>query len=86
MTWKAATSGRDWEVYGVTGTSAVLGVQKVKTPAGTFAALAVRSTLVQAGFPWGSGTRTSWFAPNKGLVKLVFRHGDGSVSDVELLK
>jgi hypothetical protein len=30
--------------------------------------------------------RTSWFAPGKGLVKLVFRHGDGSVSEVALLK
>ena len=42
--------------------------------------------LVQKGFPFGSGTRTAWFAPGHGLVKLVFQHGDGSVSDVELLK
>jgi hypothetical protein len=41
---------------------------------------------VQKGFPFGSGTRTSWFAPGRGLVKLVFQHGDGSVSDVELLR
>ena len=45
---------------------------------GTFRALAVRTTLKQAGFPFGSGTRTSWFAPGRGLVKLVFQHGDGS--------
>jgi hypothetical protein len=64
----------------------VLGVQKVTVQAGTFQALAVRTTLVQAGFPYGSGTRTSWFAPGKGLVKLVFAHGDGSVSTVELTK
>ena len=44
------------------------------------------STLTQTGFPFGSGTRTGWFAPGRGLVKLVFQHGDGSVSDVELLK
>jgi hypothetical protein len=64
----------------------MLGVQAVKVPAGTFQALAVRTTLVQAGFPYGSGTRTSWFAPGKGLVKLVFAHGDHSVSTVELTK
>lgn len=86
MSWTAATRGRDWQAYGVTGTSKVIGVQKVKVPGGTFNALAVRSTLAQRGYPWGSGTRTSWFAPGKGLVKLVFRHGDGSVSNVELVK
>ena len=46
----------------------------------------MRSTLTQKGFRYGSGTRTSWFAPGKGLVKLVFRHRDGSVSTVERLK
>jgi hypothetical protein len=61
-------------------------VQKVKTPAGTFDALVVTSALSQPGFPFGSGTRTMWFAPGKGLVKLVFRHGDHSVSTVERLK
>ncbi len=64
----------------------MIGVQKVTVPAGTFQALVVRTKLVQAGFPYGSGTRTSWFAPGKGLVKLVFSHGDGSVSTVELTK
>jgi hypothetical protein len=43
----------------------------------------VRSNLRQRGFPFGSGTRTSWFAPGEGLVKLVFRHRDGSVSTVQ---
>jgi hypothetical protein len=83
-TWSADPNGRDFAVYGVTGSSRVVGVQKVKVPAGTFQALVVASTLKQPGFPFGSGTRTSWFAPGKGLVKLVFRHGDGSVSTVEL--
>jgi len=46
----------------------------------------VTSSLEQAGFPFGSGTRTCWFAPGVGLVKLVFRHGDGSVSTVVRLK
>ena len=46
-------------------------------------AVAVRSTLRQAGHPFGSGTRTSYFVPGTGLVRLVFRHDDGSVTTVE---
>jgi hypothetical protein len=46
----------------------------------------VRSTLAQQGFPFGSGVRTSYFAPGKGLVKLVFAHRDGSTSVVQLLR
>ncbi len=84
--WKSSRVGRDYKVFGVTGRSVVLGRQTVRTPAGRFRALAVRSTLTQKGFRYGSGTRTSWFAPGKGLVKLVFRHRDGSVSTVERLK
>ena len=84
--WVGKASGRDYDVFGVTGSTKVLGVQTVKVPAGKFQALAVQSVLKQQGFPFGSGTRTSWFAPSLGLVKLVFRHADGSVSLVELLK
>jgi len=84
-TWTSDPGSRDFVVYGVTGTSKVVGIQKVKVPAGTFDALVVTSTLKQTGFPFGSGTRTSWFAAGKGLVKLQFRHGDGSVSVVERL-
>jgi hypothetical protein len=46
----------------------------------------VQSTLSQPGHPYGSGVRTSWFAPGRGLVKLVFKHGDHSVSTVVLIK
>ncbi|MGH3048943.1 MAG: hypothetical protein ACRDLK_02215 [Gaiellaceae bacterium] len=77
--------GRDFDVYGVSGHSVVLGVQKVKVPAGTFQAMAIRSVLWQRGFPFGGGVRTSWFAPGRGLVKLVFKHRDGSTSVVTLL-
>jgi hypothetical protein len=84
--WVGKNAGRDFSIYGVTGTARVVGVQKVKVPAGTFNALVVRTTLTQAGFPFGSGTRTSWFAPKRGMVKLEFRHGDGSLSVVELLR
>ncbi len=61
-------------------------MQTVKVPAGSFQALAVKTTLTQPGFKFGSGVRTSWFAPGRGLVKLVFQHGDGSKSVVELVK
>ena len=86
QTWAVKSPSRDYSVFGVTGTTSVLGLRKVTVPAGTFTALAVRSTLSQAGFPFGSGTRTSYFAPGKGLVKLVFRHGDHSTSTVVLVK
>lgn len=85
-TWKSSRRSRDFRVFGVTGSSEVLGVQRVRTPAGTFRAIAVRSRLRQPGFRFGSGTRTSWFAPGVGLVKLVFRHADGSASTVERLR
>ena len=83
--WAVDPNGRDFAVYGVTGSSTVVGFRTVKVPAGTFRALEVKSVLRQKGFPFGSGTRLSWFAPKRGLVKLQFRHGDGSTSLVELL-
>ncbi|MDX6512579.1 MAG: hypothetical protein QOE36_2083, partial [Gaiellaceae bacterium] len=82
VSWSSRASTRDYDVYGVVGTSKVLGIQTVTVPSGTYPALAVQTTMKQAGYPWGSGVRTSWFAPDKGLVKLVFRHADGSVSEV----
>jgi hypothetical protein len=84
--WSVDPNGRDFAVFGVKATSTVLGVQRIKVPAGTFSALAIRTKMTQPGFPFGSGTRTSWFAANRGLVKLVFAHGDGSTSVVELTK
>jgi len=86
QSWSTSTSSSEFKTYGVTGTTRVLGVQPVSVPAGRFRALAVRSTLHQSGYAFGSGTRTCWFAPGKGLVKLEFRHGDGSVSSVALLR
>jgi hypothetical protein len=85
-TWSVDPNGRDYAVFGAHATSKVLGVQRVKVPAGSFRALAVRTTLKQDGFKFGSGTRTAWFASGRGLVKLVFSHGDGSTSVVELTK
>jgi hypothetical protein len=85
-TWNGATGGRDFEVYGVTGKAELVGIQTVKVPAGTFRAIVVRTTMKQAGYKFGSGTRTSWFAPGRGLVKLVFKHADHSTSTVVLVK
>jgi hypothetical protein len=82
--WSARVPSRDFSVFVERGTTRVLRVQRVRVPAGTFQALVVQSRLTQVVFPFGSGTRTSYFAPGRGLVTLVFRHGDGSVSTVEL--
>jgi hypothetical protein len=84
--WTASTKSADFKTYGVTGTSRVTGLQQVTTPAGTFNCLVVKTTLRQPGFPFGSGTRTTWFGVGAGLVKLEFRHGDGSVSVVERIR
>ncbi|HEX4527587.1 MAG TPA: hypothetical protein VH108_12700 [Gaiellaceae bacterium] len=86
QSWTAVNPSRDYSIFGVTGTTTVLGLRKVTVPAGTFTAMAIRSVLKQPGFSFGSGTRTSYFADGKGLVKLVFQHGDGSTSTVELIK
>jgi hypothetical protein len=83
-TWSSAQSSRDFAVYGVNGSTRVVGLQTVKVPKGTYKALVVTSKLSQPGFKFGSGTRTMWFAPGIGLVKLVFKHADGSVSTVVL--
>lgn len=80
--WRSSRDSRDWPIFKVSGVSKVIGKRRVRTPAGRFRAVVVRSTLRQRGFRFGSGRRTMWFAPGKGLVKLVFRHRDGSVSTV----
>jgi hypothetical protein len=77
---------RDLDVYGVTGTTKVIGIRTVHVPAGTFQALELQSNLTQPGYPFGSGVRTMWLAADRGLVKLVFKHRDGSTSLVQLLK
>lgn len=82
--WRSGNA-RDFKVYGVTGTTTVIGLRTVRVPAGVFRALELRSTLTQRGYRFGSGVRTMWFAPGRGLVKLVFRHRDGSTSTVQLL-
>lgn len=85
LTWKSGNA-YDMKVFGVKGVSRILGVRRVHVPAGTFQALEVRSWLTQAGHRYGSGVRTMWFANGRGLVKLVFKHRDGSTSLVQLIK
>jgi hypothetical protein len=84
--WKGSRTSADFSQFGVTGTTKLIGVRKVTVPAGTFQALVVRSELTQKGHRYGSGVRTTWFAPGRGLVKLVFKHDDHSVSTVVLTK
>ena len=45
-----------------------------------------QETTTSARADLNASFRTMWFAPGKGLVKLVFRHADHSVSTVERLK
>lgn len=85
-TWSSKVPSRDYSIFGVKGSTRVLGFRRVTVPAGRFNVLALRSTLTQQGFPYGSGVRTSYFAAGKGLVKLVFAHRDGSRSVVELVR
>jgi hypothetical protein len=87
QTWADDRNSPEFRAYGVTGHAKVMGTGTVRVPAGTFKrALEVETTMTQKGFPFGTGRRESWFAPGKGLVKLVFHHRDGSVSTVERLR
>jgi hypothetical protein len=85
-TWSSQRGSQDFEVFGVTGRSTVLGIKTVRVPAGKFQALEIKTVLSQRGHKFGSGVRYSWFASNRGLVKLVFDHADHSVSNVVLIK
>lgn len=85
-TFRSSEGSRDFTLFGVTGSSRVLGNRTIRVPAGKFKAFAVQSRLSQRGFAFGSGVRTTYFAPGVGLVKLVFEHRDGSVSTVERMK
>jgi hypothetical protein len=84
-TWHSGNA-YDFAIFGVTGTTRVLGVRTVRVPAGRFSALEVRSILTQKGYRYGSGVRMMWFAPGRGLVKLTFAHRDGSTDTVTLIK
>lgn len=82
------TSGNavDMQHFGVKGTTTIIGIRHVRVPGGSFNALELQTRLTQPGYRFGSGVRTMWFAPGQGLVKLVFKHRDGSTDVVQLLK
>jgi hypothetical protein len=84
--WSSRRGSAAYQHFGVNGRSCVLGVKTVRVPAGRFRALEVKSVLTQPGYRFGSGVRYSWFAPKRGLVKLVFDHANHSVSTVVLIK
>jgi hypothetical protein len=86
MSWTSQKGSADYRAFDVTGKTTVIGVRNVRVPAGKFQALELKSVLHQPFHRFGSGTRYSWFAPGVGLVKLIFRHNDHSVSTVVLLK
>jgi hypothetical protein len=86
QSWVGLPGGRDYKIFGVRGRSLVVGTRRVRTPFGRVRAVVVESRLRQKGYPFGSGRRTAYFAPNRGLVKLVFHHRDGSVSTVQRLR
>jgi hypothetical protein len=81
--WFSSRDSTDWRVFGVTGRSKLVGTRRVRVPAGRFRAKLIETTLRQRGYRFGSGIRRAWYAPGEGLVKLVFRHRDGSVSTVQ---
>jgi hypothetical protein len=84
--WNSRVGSRDHKIFGVTGRSRVTGRRDIRVPAGSFPTVVVESTLTQKGHRFGSGRRTIWFAPGEGMVKLRFRHKDGSVSTVERVR
>lgn len=84
--WRARPGNQAFSVYGVRGSSKVLGIRRLRVPAGRFRALEVRSVIKRRHSRFASGLRYMWFAPNVGLVKLVYHHANGSVSRVVLLK
>jgi hypothetical protein len=84
--WRANKNSRDYSIFGVSGFTKIVGTERVTVAGKRYRALEVVSRMRQAGYAFGSGTRTMWFVKNKGLVKLVFRHNDGSVSTVERLR
>lgn len=84
--WRSRKGSHSYRIFGVHGHTKVMGERTIKVPAGRFRTVKLRSKLWQPGFRFGSGRRDMWFAPGKGLVKLVFKHKDGSTSRVVLVR
>ena len=68
--------------YSANYTSFIEGFENVTTPAGTFYCAKV-VTYIESTHSYINGTRTMWIG-EPGLVKLIYNHGDGSTTYVEL--
>ncbi len=86
VTGYAYMDGVDYE----TATKIVSNTDTVGVQAGSFADCLQIETVIS---PWSgqpadyvTGTRTLWFAPEVGLVKMVYRHAGGSVTTAELVE
>jgi hypothetical protein len=86
MEWRSSRDTADWRSFGVLGSTRVLGSRRIGVGKKRVRALMVQSVLRSPGSRFGSGVRTSYYAPNLGLVRLVFSHDDGSTSIVERLR
>ena len=69
-TWSSESPSRDFSVYGVTAARRRSSASAGEGPGGDVRRARHPQHAQAAGFPFGSGTRTMWFAPGKGLVKL----------------
>ena len=76
----------DYRTFAVDGHDAVVEMQTVHVPAGTFRALVVTLDAAQTGLPVRQRHTHLLVRAGSGLVKLVFAHRDGSVSTVVRLK
>src|SRR4051812_30631172 len=52
--WRSSPDGRDYDAFGVTGISTVLKPHIIKTKAGRFTAIGVKTRMTQAGYAFGS--------------------------------
>ncbi len=83
--------GDNWTGTGIIAGTVYTGTTTVITSAATVSAggrtynnaLQIH-TVITGPHPFGAGTRDTWFAPNVGLVRLVYNHNDGSVTTIEL--
>ena len=78
-------SSSEFKTYGVNGTTKVLGVQKVTVPAGNVRGARRAQHAYAARLPVRKRHAHVLVRAGQGLVKLVFDHGDKSVSTVVLL-
>ncbi len=64
----------------VTNTAAVLAAGK------PFTDCLHLETVITGPNTYVAGTRALWFAPDVGLVKMIYQHGDGSVTTAEFVE